>query len=428
MKRRDLRCLLTLLSMAVAAVVLAGVLAGCEGSDTPSFYPAGVAGFGGDRFLATSYSKDWSEHQDELADGVNLVSDRLYCLDASATVRWSLILGGWAPGQMDACPTVYRAVMTARPLEHSGSGPRTERILLVDQDSDGRGATVTLLREISVGENESVEVAIARDGASVAVLTSAAGDASADATGSLEVIDIYGTTIREFAIPGRWFCSGWSIDGDLESAGLTLVRYEDGGGQAFQTLLFRADGTHTLASDQDQHVALSVDGCEVALTVSRPGIEALPGDALLTMYAWEDNLGEVWAIDVPGPGAEFNEDGSMVLSSWAFTTTDAQGKAVSSENRVEVLSASDGSTLWQLRDDSTEPPVSRWLDAQTLMVIKGHGDAEAEPGTTTLVDFSGVLPVETELSLKVAPLCLSYDGRTGLGLDAGGKLVPLTLR
>ena len=430
MKRRGLLSVLVPATVLVAGVLLAMALSGCG---EKGFKAYGAMPFGADRFLATALTEEAANLTSEPANGTVLVADRLYCLDAEAKILWSVSFDGGVPGSIAACPSLYRAVVGVTMLP-AQAGSETFRVLLVDQDSNGSSAKVTVIREFSVPQDEAPQLALARDGQSLALVRTgqAAPTTGAGSAPSVEIMDMSGKTIRQLSVLTGEQLASWSTDESLSSVALSLVISKDAG-QSFETTFSRASSTENLTSALEQDASLSPDGRLVAVASrEKPQADGASGQQTLTLYSWDSGLKQLWARSIAGQGAQFNGDGTMLLSSWSMTTgsgSPAPSAPGQTTSTVEVLSASDGKTLWKTETQSAGAGLlPRWLDQRTLLVVGRGGPGEGAPYDLTLVDLSGAQPVAKKSSTSLMPAVISFDGHSALGFGSRNNLVPVTIR
>jgi hypothetical protein len=430
MKRRRFLSMLGPATALVTAVLLVVVLPGCG---EKGFKVHGVGPFGADRFLATALTEEAANLTSAPAEGTVLVADRLYCLDAKAKVLWSVGVDGAVPEQIATCPSLYRAVVAVA-VPPAREGSKTFRILLVDQDSSD-GAKVTVIREFDAAQDAYPELALARDGQSLALVlkrgqadqTTGAGSAP-----SVEVMDMSGKTIRQLSVLSGEELLSWSMDDSLDSVALSLAMSKDAG-QSFETMFSRASSTERLTSALGQYPSLSPDGRFVALgSDEAPQPDGTSGQPSLTMYSWDSGLQQLWTRSITGLGAEFNGDGRMLLSSWGETVPSSSYPVPSAPGQttsvVEVISASDGKTLWKTEVQSAGAGlVARWIDPRTLLVVSPEGQGKAASYDAMLVDLSGAQPAVNKFSTSLMPAAISFDGRNALGFGSKRDLVPLSI-
>jgi outer membrane protein assembly factor BamB len=416
-------------------LLLAGSLAAC-GSD---FSAVSLMPFAESQFLATSLSEATIEHVakgEQPEQGETVYSDRIYCLDATGETRWSFALDGYIPLGIATSPAVQRAAVAAT-SQPAADGSRILRILLVDAESGD--ADVKVLREFQTVAGTQAEVDLARDGRSVAlILTPGGSSTDADApTGdaSAEVMDTEGKTIWKLPVPAGKFLRSWAMDESLSTAVLTMVE-QTGNEQSAEVVICRPSFVETLPFTPPPAAEVSPDGRMIALGTDN---SPLPGETQtplstrstrISLYALDAELELVWTADAVSGGI-FNAAGTMLVSaySWGTSTTAADGSTrEEGGSTVQVLSASNGSMLWE----RTNTAGSQWSAAMRrfapAFVYSQEHPAEGPPQSAYLIDLTGAKPELETLAPTTAWFAVpSYDAGAVLGIDGDGTLVPVPI-
>lgn len=420
--------------MLLITVVLSGSLVGCGpelGAADTDFYPQYLCPFAKDQFLATSWSettakslakgKEFAMLSAMLGEGP-VFSDRLYCLDSSGDVQWSVGLDGYEVQTVSTSPETKTAAVLARRWVTDST--EEYRVLLVD--ANGPEPRVTVLREIAPPGSApsdgfyAPQVSLARDGESIALyLTLAAIEAE---TSSLEVMDTTGNTLWKAPLPqSAYSFPPVAMDGSLSTAVyVSLDRADD---SVPYVLVCRAPGEITsidgatagLRSDRVSGASISPDGKAIAVT---------SGSGSISLFTFDRDVTTEWTVrghygDVP----YFSADGRMLVCETG-SYDEVTGESMYG---VDVLSVADGSVLWEEEHVSLDNEIweAHMWHFEPGFIFNHYAGEPDEP--YRFVDLTGEMPAASTISSNLRGPYLSYDGSVVLGIDGDYSVVPMPL-
>jgi Tol biopolymer transport system component len=417
-------------SSLLIAVVLAVSQSGCGDDFSRSalspFYPAYLSPFAADQFLATSFTETTAKNlatnenawAAALAQDEPVFYDRLYCLDATGELQWSLGLDGYTVETVDTSPDVRTAaVLVARWIDND---TREYRVLLVD--ANGQDPSVTVLRELPPPSDGDIfpAVTLARDGQSVALFLDSIDTQAGTHVYTMEVMDSSGDTRWQMPLPPA-VRPNTSIAEDLSTA--VFVALDNSRGAQPYVVICRAPGEITtidavttgLRPDRRAEVTVSPDGRTVAVTSAPSSV---------SLFALNPSVRLVWTVGGPYfDTVHFNTDGRMLVAE----TRSHNVTTKETVSGVRVLSAADGGVLWDEEHRSYDNEIweSSMGHSMPGFLFCRSGEDASEP--CRIVDLTREKPVAGDLPAGYRRFCLSYDGSVAFAIDEGGSLVSVPI-